>query len=185
MRSANLLFIAVLAASPLMAQTPPPPPAAEAAPAEQASSDTSVIPARVEGVATVGDLARVMSQRLMAEERKKLNEAQGGSSSGESAPSVSADGTPAASAPAGTSRRPYESPVVVGIHGSASAPYALVRVSDATVLSVRPGDSLPGGLRVERVAPQGVTVRDAVGTRTLGFSAAVDLPSPGAAAARR
>jgi type IV pilus biogenesis protein PilP len=185
MRFANIAFLAAIVASPLMAQSPPasdataPPPAADAP-----ASDTAVIPARVEGVATVGDLARVMSQRLLAEERKKLIDAQRSTSS-DAAPADAGSGTAPAAGQGGTSRRAYESPVVVGIHGSASAPYALVRVSDATVLSVRAGDSLPGGLRVERVAPQGVTVRDAAGARTLGFSAAVDQPAANAGAQRR
>lgn len=182
MRSAKpLIAICLLFAGAAGAQNTAPPPADKA---PSPTSETAIMPARVEGVATVGDLARVTSQRILAEERKKMLEAQRASSGDTVAPSAGGEGSDAGQGSANF-HRAYETPIVVGIHGSASAPYALVRVSDATVLSVRKGDTLPGGWTVRRVAPDGVTVSGAAGTRVLGFSASIEMPASTPADPRR
>ena len=162
-------------------EAPPPPPASDAGSDSNAPQSGAILPARVEGVATVGDLARLHSQVMVAEAQKKLREAQGGG-----AAKLSSDATEEGVDTPETgsnARRSYASPVVVGIHGTAQSPYALVRVSDAAVVAVRRGDELPGGLEVEKVGHDGVVVRGADGERVLGFSSA--LPAPAASPPRR
>lgn len=169
MRSASF-FLALMISCAAVAQQPP----AEMPAPAIAPPDTAIIPARVDGVATVGDLARLQSQIMMAEARKKLVDAETptGDRSGQGG-AAGTGGTPAEDQRQGQN---YDEPVVVGIHGSAASPYALVRISDSAVVSVRPGDALPGGFKVERVTPGGVTVRRNDRQMTLGFSVAVDAP---------
>lgn len=95
-------------------------------------------------VATIGDLDRVQAQIVvaeaqlqLAEARRKLAETQG----------------------RGVEETKEDSaPVVTGVYGAASAPYARFAYADGSQHSARAGDVLPGGYKVVMVSVERVVI---------------------------
>lgn len=107
--------------------------------------------------------AEILARRAQAERQKK--EAEAPRQQQAILPPV--EGRPAA--PSAT-----PGPTLASIRGTAGTWTATVRLPDGSTVPVRPGQELPGGLRVQRIDRDGVVVKGQGGERRLTISSTPD-----------
>jgi hypothetical protein len=151
MRFDNALIIAlgVLFATPLVAQDPPP---VEPATVASPGPSGALMPARVEGVAQVGDLARRQSELAVAKLDAEIAAVRGQAAA--PAPAQGAPGAGAVQSPSAAGANL----MVVAVHGTVDAPYAVVRAAGGTSI-IREGSKLDDGGVVDNITTSRVTVR--------------------------
>lgn len=144
-----------------------PPAVAEVGAAVQSPQAAAVVvPLNNPGGARLGDLDRIQSEILLAEARTKLAQAK----------KSLAEATGAEIDGGGL-------PVVAGVFGPASKPYARFLMEGGTQMIGREGDTIGGGFRVVRIGVDRVVIKDRNGREVVArFSGTAPVSSPSAGA---
>lgn len=164
-----LLLAASFGVAHAQAVAPAPSPAANDAAAAPATTPTPApapTPVAMPGVATLGDLDRIQSETVMAEAQRKLAEARKALETAQGVAAATDDGS-------------LDAPVVAGVYGAGSAPYAKFLIPGGGQVAGATGDQLPGGYRVVHVDVDRVVIRDRKGHEVVArFSASLPTRAP-------